>query len=364
MVGRVVSPVALQTDTTSMYSSGRLAITLYVSSSVCLSVRQVCLSVWLSVCMSVLSVPSCLSVCVSVCMFVLYVCLSVCRSVRRPVYISVEQSVLLSERRPVSQDVHEVRSHNGRNYSQRKQIQLYLISCFFGSNQVTVAYVWSITRKKRNALIKAINGNTVTLSINGQTFEVLNVSATGNCFYDAMQVALAFHNEFVSSTDIKQRMMQRMLDLEKHKSLWFKTLYESNVDIDQRTKRPITFRKYMRELGKPRVWAHYLEVMMCAETFHIEIQTNLRGKPGFTNNLQKINDLVQHSVQSRYSVQLCHLQAGNINATTGHNHYVFLRPVGKKLTIHDLQDKDNALLQIHMLMGWRSLLSHLIYKKN
>ena len=47
-------------------------------------------------------------------------------------------------------------------------------------------------------------------NIDDEKYEILNVSGLGNCFFDAMQIAFALHNEFYNRTEIRSRIALKM----------------------------------------------------------------------------------------------------------------------------------------------------------
>ena len=188
------------------------------------------------------------------------------------------------------------------------------------------------TRNVMGQIAHIINGNTQkVVSLAGARYEMLNVSGAGDCFYDSLEVALAFHNEFTSSHIIKESIIQKMKESHEENSAWFQELYRAQVDVDKRTHRQPNFRTYIRRLERPRAWGSMLEVKICTEVLNIEIQTIVRGKNVFDDAAAQLHVLCNHHVLTQFAVQLCQVNASDFDATSGHNHYVCLRPLELQL---------------------------------
>ena len=180
-------------------------------------------------------------------------------------------------------------------------------------------------------------------------YQVINVSGVGDCFYDAMQIALAYVQIYETSQRLKEKIMDRMKDLHGRGVQWFANLYAVQVDHDKRTGRPMNFRQYIRQMERRREWASMLEVKICSELYKAEIRTNRRGTDYFNNNLADIGNLCQHVVQPNCTVHLCQLNASDFEETDNLNHYVFLRPLDRYLQIHKIPDKVEALARVQSL---------------
>ncbi len=96
---------------------------------------------------------------------------------------------------------------------------IYKLANSYRCNMFTIQYTWSISRKKKNALIHALNGNIdKIITINGHKYEMIGVNSLGNCFYDAMEVAVAYHNMFMRAAGIKHTIFKRMEELHSAKA--------------------------------------------------------------------------------------------------------------------------------------------------
>ena len=129
------------------------------------------------------------------------------------------------------------------------------------NDRLAVAYSWSISRLQRNKLAHIVNGNTAAtryITISANRYEIINVPALGECFYEAIQVAFAFRNKFVSAADVKKDTLREMSRRDEQQSEWFLQLYSQNVDINTRTGRCMNFLQYFRNLSRPREFASIL----------------------------------------------------------------------------------------------------------
>ena len=160
--------------------------------------------------------------------------------------------------------------------------------------------------------MKSINGNTTVgkcVTYRNIKYEMIDVSANGSCFYNAMSVALAYHNQFVSSADIKNRILQRMVCLhDSSDNAWFKTLFAqySFVHNEQKHDKERGFAdeqmcmaQYIAKQTRRHAWAGDMEVVICCEVFGIEIQTFVRGSAHRHRHLEGLQNRL--NIRSAYA---------------------------------------------------------------
>ena len=216
-------------------------------------------------------------------------------------------------------------------------------------------YSWSISRKRRNAIMKRTNGNTTDSKIvryAEEDFQMIDVIANGACFYNTISVALAYHNQFLSPAEIKHSILERMLSLHQDRhAMWFKNLFDQYSFSDEtRGNDKISLHQYIQKQKRSPAWAGMLEAIICCEVFSIEINTFVRGSPHLQQHMHVLTNTCGLHIAERFTISICCVRTGYLDATTGHNHYVFLRPIDLTLSIHTLADTSFALKRIRILL--------------
>ena len=192
-----------------------------------------------------------------------------------------------------------------------------------------------MSRMRRNELLKIINGNTSFAKVvryDKVDFEMIDVNAIGACFYNALSVALAYHNEFFSPAEIKKKIWQRMLNLNNNQ--WFTDLFNQYSFTDERAgTSKYSLQSYINKQKRITAWAGMLEVIISCHVFRIEINTFVRGAQHRQQHLAVLQNTCALNLAARFTVNICFVRSGYFDATTGLNHYVFLRPVDLLLSI-------------------------------
>ncbi len=180
-----------------------------------------------------------------------------------------------------------------------------------------------------------------------QQFEVIDVKANGNCFYSMISVGLAFHNVFQSMKTVKQNIFVHMQELWEAEVGWFKILFDQFVQPVFRH----NFNGYIRHMLKDGEWASMLERDIASILFKCNILMHTPGPrtPGFEASVPQIVDRADYRVIPELIIHCAYVNASDFTRASHHNHYVFLRQMGRELMIHQVRPRGQASAAIAML---------------
>ncbi len=190
-----------------------------------------------------------------------------------------------------------------------------------------------------------------TFIVNELKYDVIQVEAKGNCLYYALQAGMAFHGEFASLTEIKERIFRRTESLWAAKEEWFIDLYGMHGSGDSQ----ISFVDYIRNKKKNGTWGSFMELYIFCIEFGVDVQsyTNAPGN-SFASSIMRLQDQTvwsRRQFRPRYMFHIAYVNFPYIDQQNNHNHFVLLKTRHEKLTFHTMSNTTKAKTYVSALLS-------------
>ncbi len=130
-------------------------------------------------------------------------------------------------------------------------------------------------------------------SFRHQKYQIIDVEALGNCFYEMLRVGLPYHNMLFDISAIESKIFTCMQSEWDSENEWFLRMYRASVPEIFKN----DIKSHIRTMRKNFIWATFLEVSMATIAFEIDLKMHTPGQSrGFVSTANQIRTTYNHNV--------------------------------------------------------------------